>query len=179
VLLGLARCRLEQSNLGEARQLLAALLAVQPNNGFALGERGRLELAADQPKEAEYWLSRAVAIVPYEKDIVYSYVVVLNQFDKKDEAARWSERLAQIDADLKRMNEVMALIHKSPTDPAPRHEAGILMLRNGQEQEGLRWLDNALRQDPNYRPTHLALAEYFEKRGNAPLAAHHRQLAPP
>jgi tetratricopeptide (TPR) repeat protein len=178
VLLGLARCRLEQARFDDARRLLDALLATQPTNGLALGERGRLELAMGKSDEAERWLRRAVAVVPFEREIVYSFMRVIQRDEaKKAEAATWVARLAQIDADLTRMAEVMRLINASPSDPAPRHEAGMLLLRNGQEQEGLRWLDNALRQDPNYTPTHQFLAEYYAKQGNAELSAYHRQLS--
>ena len=96
---------------------------------------------------------------------------------KKEEAAKWVARLSQIDADMTRMAEVMRLINASPSDPAPRHEAGILLFRNGQELEGLRWLQNALQHDPNYAPTHQFLADYYAKQGNADLAAQHRRLA--
>jgi predicted Zn-dependent protease len=174
VLLGLARCRLEQGRVDESRQLLDDLLNAQPDNGLALGERGKLELAAGKPVEAEHWLRRAAAIVPYEREVVYSFVWALEQCQKEEEAASWVKRLHQIDADLERMNEVMRLINKSPTDPAPRHEAGVILLRNGQDQEGLRWLHNALLHDPSYRPTHVLLAEYFEKRGDPKQAAYHR-----
>jgi predicted Zn-dependent protease len=145
---------------------------------LALGERGKLELAMGKADEAERWLRRAVAVVPFEREIAYSFWLVIQRDEaKKVEAATWVARLAQIDADLTRMAEVMRLINASPNDPAPRHEAGMLMLRNGQEEEGVRWLDNALRQDPGYRPTHQALAEYYEKKGKATLAAYHRQRA--
>jgi hypothetical protein len=39
-----------------------------------------------------------------------------------------------------------------------------LLPRSGHEAEGLRWLKNALRQDPQYAPTRQALAEYARKR---------------
>jgi tetratricopeptide (TPR) repeat protein len=174
VLLGLARCRLELGQTGQARQLLDDLLAAQPDNGLALGERGKLELEVGRPDEAERWLAKAVAVVPYERSIVYCYVQALDRLDKKEEAALWTSRLDRIDDDLKRINEVMLTIHAMPNDPAPRHEAGVILLRNGQEREGVRWLENALEQDPNYRPTHEVLAEYFEKHGQPERAAQHR-----
>jgi Tfp pilus assembly protein PilF len=71
----------------------------------------------------------------------------------------------------------MRAIHAAPSDPAPRHEAGVILFRNGQEQEGLRWLASALQQDPNHRPTHELLVEYFEKHGQPEKAAQHRRLA--
>jgi tetratricopeptide (TPR) repeat protein len=177
VLLGLARCHLEMGQTDQARRLLDELLAAQPGDGLALGERGKLELDAGRPDEAERWLRKAVTVVPYERTLVYCYVRALDQQGKQEEAALWTARLDRIDDDLKRISEVMRTIHAVPNDPAPRHEAGVILLRNGQEQEGLRWLANALQQDPNYRPTLEFLAEYFESHGQPEKAAQHRRRA--
>jgi predicted Zn-dependent protease len=177
VLLGLARCRLELGHADEARPLLDDLLAAHPDDALALGERGKLELAAGRPDEGERWLRLATAVFPYERALVYSYVQALQKLNKKEEAAAWATRLERIDEDLKRISEVMRAIHAAPNDPAPRHEVGVIFLRNGQEQEGLRWLANALQQDPNHRPTHELLAEYFEKHGQPEKAAQHRMVA--
>jgi predicted Zn-dependent protease len=177
VLLGLARCRLELGQADQARRLLDVLLAAHPDDALALGERGKMELEAGRPDEAERWLRQATAVFPYERALVYSYVQALQQQNKKEQAAAWATRLDRIDEDLKRISEVMRAIHAAPNDPTPRHEAGVIFLRNGQEQEGLRWLANALQQDPNYRPTHELLAEYFEKHGQPEKAAQHRLLA--
>jgi tetratricopeptide (TPR) repeat protein len=179
VLLGLARCRMEQGRPEEARALLDALLAAHPGDGLALGERGLVELEAGNAEEAERWLRQAVAVVPYERDIVYSFVQVLERRGKKEEADAWTARLNGIEQDLTRIAEVMRVIIEDPRNPAPRHEAGTILMRNGQEQEGLRWLSNALSLDPHYRPTRLLLAEYCGKHDKPDEAAIHRRLAAP
>lgn len=57
-----------------------------------------------------------------------------------------------------------------------RYEAGMIFLRNGFTQDGLRWLYTALDADPNHRPTHQALADYFERTGEEAQARHHRRF---
>ena len=52
--------------LEEARQLLDAMLADDPDRAPVLLERGRLALDMKQPAEAEAWLRRAVARAPVE-----------------------------------------------------------------------------------------------------------------
>jgi tetratricopeptide (TPR) repeat protein len=177
VLLGLARCRHEQARSDEACRLLDALLEARPRDGSALGLRGKIEFDAGHYTEAERWLRRAVAVVPYEYEVVYSFVLVLRQNKKTEEAEDWDARRDRIDADLERINLLMRAIVSYPTDPTPRHEAGMILLRNGQEEAGLHWLANALEQDPNYRPSHELLAEYFEKHGQPEKAAQHRRAA--
>jgi Tfp pilus assembly protein PilF len=57
------------------------------------------------------------------------------------------------------------------------HECGVLSLRNGQEDQGVRLLTQALRKDPKHRPTHKALAEYYESKGDNAAAARHREAS--
>ncbi len=177
VLLGLARCRYALGDPDEAARLLDALLELRPRDAEALAERGKLAQHAGQEAEAEGWLRRAVEAAPFEREVVYTYCGLLNKLGRKDEARRWEARLAQIDADMKRMEDVVRAINKDPRDAGLRHEAGLLMLHNGQEKEGLRWLDSALQVDPSHRPTHAALADHFGQAGQADLASHHRRLA--
>jgi Tfp pilus assembly protein PilF len=56
-----------------------------------------------------------------------------------------------------------------------RCEGGILFLNNGEEQEGVRWLRQALRLDPANRQAHEALADYYQRIGQPELAARHRR----
>jgi tetratricopeptide (TPR) repeat protein len=176
-LLGLARCRHEQGRAEEARRLLDQVLAVRPHDPAALTERGNLTLEAGQLADAAAWLRQAVEAGPYEREGVYGYWQCLERQGKHDEARSWHERLVRIDADMKRMTEVMRDLRKAPRDPGPRCEAGRLMLRNGHEDEGLRWLDSALQLQPEYRRAHEVLADYFDRKGQPEQAASHRRLA--
>ena len=177
--IGLAVCRREQGRTEEARQLLDLLLAAAPRHPQGLTERGKLALDSGQLEEAEDWLRKAVAVAPYERDTVHAFCKCLQGRGKQDEAKGWLERLARIDTDLVRMNEVMHRIMLAPRDPKLCSEAGAILLRNGQEEAGLHWLNSALQEQPGCRPAHQALADYFERHGKPDPAAYHRRLAGP
>ena len=68
-------------------------------------------------------------------------------------------------------------MQKTPYDPELYHEAGVLCLRNGNAEEAVRWLRLALQYDPRHRPSHQALADYYQGAGRLDLAAQHRQSA--
>ena len=77
---------------------------------------------------------------------------------------------------LERANKLLQDEARQPTrDPAPASEIGALLLQIHQERQGLYWMDQALVRDPDHQPTHKALAEYFEKKGDAERAALHRR----
>jgi tetratricopeptide (TPR) repeat protein len=177
--IGLAVCRREQGRTEEARQLLDLLLAAEPRHPQALTERGKLALDAGQLEVAEEWLRKAVAVGPYERDAVYAFCQCLQGKGKQDEVKGWLERLKRIDADRAHMNDLMRALTLAPRDPNLRAEAGVIMLRNGHDEAGLHWLSTALQEQPGCRLAHRALADYFERQGNAAEAAYHRRLAGP
>jgi tetratricopeptide (TPR) repeat protein len=176
VLLGLARCRRRLGQPEEARQLLEALLADHPLYAPALSERGRLALDAGQLAEAEVWLRKAADQDPHDRQIVYNLYRCLEQLGKQDEAHAWQERLGQIEADAKRMNDLMEEVKKRPREAPLLCEVGVVFLRNGFKEDGLSWLIAASEADPAHRPTRQALAEYYEQNGQPELAAQQRRI---
>jgi tetratricopeptide (TPR) repeat protein len=170
----LALCRLGLGQREEARELLNGLLQADPRDPVALRELGQMALAAERDEEAENLLRRAVAVDPHEPDTVYAFYLCLQKRGKDAEAVEWSVRLDQIRADLRRVAALNEQILRSPSDPALRHAIGVIFLSHDQEKEGLRWLASALQLDPRHRPTHQALADYFERQGKKDLADYHR-----
>jgi predicted Zn-dependent protease len=165
VRLGLARCHVQIGETPEAVSLLDELLTEDPRDGEALRERGQLTLDSGQVAEAEKWLRRALEAAPYDRETVFNLAKCLESLDQKDEAARLRKKLDRIDADLARLKELSQQIAESPRDPEPRCEAGRIMLRNGLEQEGLRWLRSAQQLDADHAATRQALADYFQGKG--------------
>jgi tetratricopeptide (TPR) repeat protein len=177
VLLGLARCHREAHDLEEARHLLDALLKVHPGHVAALVERGRLAFYLESPDAAEVWLQRAVARGPYDRDAHRLLLVYLEAQGKTDAARQCRAALQQIEGDIARSAALMLQVMDTPHDAALRSEVGILLLRLGQEEEGLHWLTTALEEDPGHRPSHNALADYYERTGQPERAARHRARA--
>jgi predicted Zn-dependent protease len=186
VLLGLARCRRSLGQTGEARRLLEQVLSQDAGTrsahgsavyAEALGERAKLALQTEPPEAAEEWLRKAAAKLPYDRDTLYNLYQCLLQCGKRAEAQTVLEQVEKLAADRQLLAELTRKITANPKDPALRFEAGLLCLRNGQEQEGVRWLLSALVQDPNHVPTHQALAKYYERVGQVERAAYHRRCA--
>jgi Flp pilus assembly protein TadD len=75
------------------------------------------------------------------------------------------------------MADLGRAIARNPHDPNLRCEAGLVLLRNGLEDEALRWLESALAEDPLHQATHQALADHYERAGNLEKAIEHRRVA--
>jgi Tfp pilus assembly protein PilF len=176
VVLGLVLCRRAFGETEEARQLLDQLLARQPRNSAALLQRGVMAMVENQPAQAERWLRQAVALEPYGRLVNYHFFLCLERLGKKEEAQKVRGRLNKITEDLQLLAEVTEKVLTAPNDPKWRYQAGVILLRNEQKEEGLRWLLSALEMDPRHAPTHAALAAHYEREGNRELAAYHRRL---
>jgi tetratricopeptide (TPR) repeat protein len=176
VLLGLVRCRRQQGRLEEAGELLDELTNRHDDDSAVLTEHGRLALDSGDPAGAEKWLLKAVAKSPHDREARYALYQCLKQ-QRKEEAKQCLSALERLDADLKRIDWLTRQMQKTPYDPELYHEAGVLCLRNGRAEDGVRWLQLALQYDPRHRPSHQALADYYQSTGRPDLAAQHRQSA--
>jgi predicted Zn-dependent protease len=176
-LLGLIRALLTLGRIDEAEPLLSELQERHPNNSEALLERARFALRQKRPADAESLLRRAVRLAPNDPDVHFELATSLGQLNRMDESNLHLKRYKQIQSDMMDLDKAFQAMTKAPNDPAPRVEAGRVCLRNGQDQEGLRWLHGALQVNPSYGPAHAALAEFYEQRGDPDRAATHRRKA--
>ena len=177
MLRGLATCRHNLNEPDEARRLLDRLLAEHPNDGAALTARARLAQESESAEQAEAWHRRAAARQPFEKDVLFGWSLSLERLGKHEEAVAVQARFRRVEEDLTSLAAATRHVAHVPHDPAPRCEAGLILMRNGQEAEGLRWLASALELDPGHAATHQALGDYYEKAGDPARAALHQRLA--
>jgi tetratricopeptide (TPR) repeat protein len=164
VQVGLAECREAMGDKAEALRLLDGVLAQQPQFAPALSQRGQLALENGQSEEAEAWLRQALSYNPMDHRARYNLILCLRNSGKEEEAEREQRDLRQREEDLARFNEIVTKdMLEKPRDPALHCALGQLLLRGGQREEGLRWLQSALTLDPQYAPARQALAEYQQK----------------
>src|SRR5262249_914981 len=147
----------------------------RPGRGAALDERGGIALETGRLEKAEKPLQEALSRDPYERDTLFLLSRCYEQQGRKDQAAEVTARLARVDADLGRLKRLANEVAKTPQNAALRYEAGVICLRNGQDQEGLRWLFGAVGVDAEPAPTPQAFADYFQRTGHPDLAEQHRQ----
>lgn len=159
VVIGLARCRRLLGQPEDARKSLDAHLEKTSADGEALWERGQIELDLGNAAAAEPWLRRGVAASPHDRRIAYSLGRCLLAQGRREEVAKIEERVAELDADLRRLDKVRQAVMQRPNDADLRCQGGLLFLRNGERQEGIKWLRLALRLDPNCQAAREALAE--------------------
>jgi predicted Zn-dependent protease len=177
VIFGLARCLAGRGQKKQAAELLDRLLADHPNDWKSLEERGWLAVELERPVEAETYLRRAESLAPPDLPLLVRLADCLRLLGKEEESRAYRDKANRLKADFERASYLGDQIReKSPNDPALRHELACILLRLGKQQDALHWFQTALDKDPGYRPTHEALAGFYENVGALEQAAHHRRL---
>jgi tetratricopeptide (TPR) repeat protein len=176
-LLGLSRCLRGVGKLAEAQALLDKLLEKHPRHVDGLTERAQLDLDSGKVDSAVALVLKALKLRPHDRQANYTLTLCLRRLGRQQEAEQATTRFKQLEETSKRLLELEKVVLKKPNDPVPRCEAGQVMMRLGEEREGLRWLMSAVRVDPRHRPAHKVLAEYYERIGKKDLAEKHHRLA--
>jgi tetratricopeptide (TPR) repeat protein len=173
-----ARCRAGLGQLAQARQLLDAVLAAHPDHGLALRTRGGIELAEGLAAQAEPWLRQAAQAMPSDYQAQWWLLQSLREQGKHKEAAARKVAVDGLKDRLARLAEITTTqLSAKPHDPALHCKLGKLYLSLGNETLGERWLQVALRENAGYRDAHVALADFYQARGDLTQAAYHREQA--
>ncbi len=170
-----AACRIVQGRSETAIPVLDETIRKHPNASRAMFHRAQIDLETGKPELALPLLRNALAVTPYETDILYSMFRCLNQLGRSEEAASLKRKWEQSEADLKRLSEITNEISAKPHDPDLRWQAGEICLRNGLQTQGIDWLESALREDPKHPATNKLLFEHFTKLGQIDRANYYRK----
>jgi tetratricopeptide (TPR) repeat protein len=175
-LTGLASCRIDQGQSARAMPLLEQLLAKDPRAAATLVLLGKAALDQGDARRAAQWLEKAVQYAPENIEASHQFILALRAQGEHAKADLIAPRLEALNRDITRFDWLTQAIARNPADAALRQEAGTIALRLGRNDDGVRWLQSALRCPGDHRPSHAALAEYFAQQ-NDPRAEVHRRLA--
>ncbi len=174
----MGQCLYLQGELEEARLLLEAALVHLPDDPALLVHLAKLELQQRQPAKAERWLLSVLKTDPTDTEARYTLGKCL-QLQGREKEAEAAFALYKSDKELLRRASIFLQEDaERPTGTADElFEIAGIFLRTRQDRLSFYWLDQALRRDPQHQPSHRALAELYEKRGQREKAANHRLLA--
>src|SRR5205085_1525002 len=123
-------------------------------------------------------LRRAVNVSPNDYQAQWLLHQALLQQHKADEARAQLRVAEEVKERAERLGDLRSRkLSEQPLDPALHYEMATLLLRAGNRAVAEHWLRSALNLDPDYRPAHAALAEYYEQEGDSQRAAEHRRRA--
>jgi tetratricopeptide (TPR) repeat protein len=168
-----------QFSLGQpqARGLLEALLKKHPQHLSGLLLVARMDLVEEAPEKAMSRLRQALAISPRDADTLQTLTAALRQLHRQEEADQMEKQYRRILDQAQQLRQLREKILTEPEDPTLRYQAGTLCLEMGLEKSASDWFQSVFWINPNHRPTHLALADYWAKHGWPQRAAYHQRRA--
>lgn len=178
--MGLADCLVRLGDLPGARSRYLDALGTDlspAQAASALTELGQLALGEGEVKRAGMLLEEAVAVDPRGTRARLTYATVLARVGDREGAERERAEAERMAALQRRLAEITHDLLGTPDDADARAEAGAIFLDQGFEREGLEWISSALEVDPDHRPSHRVLADWYDARGERVRAADHRRRA--
>lgn len=161
---GLGRCRAMQGDITEARRLFLRVVEETPSHEGARHELARLELEAKNYEKAIGWLkdySRQDALRPETAQILSRAYAALGD---EAESKKYLQKFQTAQANLDRLEELFDEIPDHPNDAERRFEIGLLTFQYYSRDEGIAWIESALRLDPGHRKAREFLETH--RRGN-------------
>jgi tetratricopeptide (TPR) repeat protein len=175
----LARSLDKLGRTDEARALLDADLAADPDHPLARCVRGQLEFAAENYESAERDYRQAVGVRPQDYQSRFALVQCLRHQGKEADARQEEDAAEKLKERQERLGELRGReMSMHPHDPALHCRMGVLLDALGYTDVAEKWLYSALNEDPDYRPGHAALADFLERHQRHPeQVAEQRRLA--
>lgn len=176
VAITLSKCYRELGKHSQAEDALNDLSKSIQAEARVRAERGLIALAQGDYAKAESLLRDALQDLPREREILYGLQQCLSQSGKIAEAEEVQRVLKEVDVDGRRMGEVITGLTRDPSNADLRFEGANIFLRNGIQEDGIRWLHMTLDANPRHVAAHERLAEEYEKAGKPDLAAIHEDI---
>jgi tetratricopeptide (TPR) repeat protein len=177
VLIAAARYYRASTRPERALELVDRLLADHPEYAEGWAQRGRAFREQGNSEEAVRCLRRAFDLQPRSYAIGYDLYTELYGLGQTKEAKVIEERTERLKSEELQVAGLVARLAGTKESASIRFQIGTIYLRNDVESQALRWFQSALQDDPGHRPTHQALADYYQRHGNTQAATHHRGLA--
>ena len=175
-LLGMSVCLRSQGDSSGARGFLDRLLSREPGHPRGCLEYAAIEADAGRPVEALGWAKRAETSLPDEPELHFRLGALFNQLGRPDSAAPHLARSELLGGAYRKTGEWARELLNDPSKTELRYQIGAELLRVGKDETALAWLSSALLEKPDHKPSHLALAAYYRKIGDARRAAEHQRL---
>lgn len=161
----LGSCLRQTGEIDRAKKVLDEAYELDSNHATTLIELARVEIVLEEFDSAIKHFETVLEEGKFVETSVYgSYADALRGAGRVEEAAVQAEYAAEATDMMAKAGTLIRELGADTQDLESRVQIGRIIVRYGEEQQGLAWLFSTLDIDPNYPPAHAALAEhYFRK----------------
>jgi tetratricopeptide (TPR) repeat protein len=177
--LGAGRNAAELGNAEDALRHLERASELAPNDAEVHRVLADLLTRRNDFKAALAHLDRAVALDPYDLEARHSRGLVLTRLGRLDEAKADQARATKLRAEMGDLLSAQTKLVRSPHDCSAKLRIMRWMFNHGKTDEGVRWAETILREQPNQSDACRSLAEHYARTGQTGRANFYRALAGP
>lgn len=171
ILIGLAECERRLGQTAKAVPLLRRTLdrTLAPvQRSAALTQLGQIKADASEWNEAIEHLERAVELAPSEATTLFALSQAYSSIGQERKSQETLDRSRRIRAQRDRIEEIARILVDQPGSAELRYEAGKILMDLGMKDDGVAWLQTALKMQPNHSAARDAIDEYErEKSGQS------------
>ncbi len=161
----------------EATAVFEHLLVIDPGNFSAGAAIGGIHLMNGRAEEAVAILGPLHKERPYDSKVLYSYASSLQAAGRAKEAAEKFQEVAAAEVALRKKKKLLDELDLCVDPVNQQFEIARIAMKHESPEEGLRWLLKVIDLNPEHVGAYAALADYYQKTGNAQLEKKYRALA--
>jgi tetratricopeptide (TPR) repeat protein len=175
--LGAGQNLLEKGDEAAATRHFERALALDPKNASIYKQYAEADILRGDFAAALRHLDRAVELDAYDLPVRHRRSLALTRLGRTGEAKAEQAATNRLRAELSSLNEARARLVNSPHDRASQIEVARWMFDHGHDQEGAKWAEKVLREQPGNPDASRLLADYHQRQGNPGLANFYRLQA--
>lgn len=161
----------------EALSQLAPLLESGKANTEMQLQAAKIYLETNQSQKCIDVLSRAASLWPEDVAMASTLSQAYQQLGNEEAAERYAKIADAGQPDVQSVDGTLFKLISNPEKTAEEcYQLGHILLHKQSRENGISWLETALRIDPNYLPAHQDLALYYTRTGQTNLAAIHQRF---
>jgi len=135
-----------------------------------LMERGKLEVGRGRLESGLSYFDQAMSIDAGEPEAHYQRSLVLTRLGRTALAKAEQDASARLRDEREHIQKLLNEMLIAPGDLDHQYDAARWLFEHGHPEEGLRWTEKILRDQPRHPKTNRLLADYYEKKGSHGLA---------
>jgi tetratricopeptide (TPR) repeat protein len=143
----------------EAAAVADGVLRTAPDYARAVGLRGRMYLATDEPGRARPLFEKAVALDPYDLGSRQHLIAVCDRLNDPAAVAEQRRRLEEARDFWKRLTQLYRTAEDRPWDGQVRYEIAVLCLKANRKAQAQTMLRATLACDPGYQEARRLLEQ--------------------
>lgn len=164
-IVGLGRCLFEQGDLAESRSKLTQALSIDPMHPGGTLLLAKLEIADGQAAAALPFVEKAYSLRPYDPEVRYVLAQALQGSGQEERAREHFDFITAQQLAQSKLRNMLEELERNPAQVGLRCEIGDILLKYGNPDEGVAWLQSVLEFVPNHPQACHTLSQHFRQLG--------------